>query len=173
MSTASCNVASLNPLTGQTNAGKTAIVVARRDCRTERKLGEREVERGWVLYLAGENPDDIRMRWIAMSQQMEFDHDTIDVHFVPGKFKISEMYERIRDEIPAIGEVTLIIVDTSAAYFEGDSENDNTDICGTLCCSARSPKCRAARVFSSLAIRQRTPATTICNRVAAALSSPS
>ena len=56
---------------------------------------------------------------------MDFDHDTIDVYFIPGTFKISEMMERIRAEITAIGDVTLILIDTSAAYFEGENENDN------------------------------------------------
>ena len=78
-----------------------------------------------VIYFAGENPVDVRMRWIAMAQQMDFDVDTIDVHFIPGVFKISEMMDRIRAEIDLIGDIGLIVVDTSAAYFEGDNENDN------------------------------------------------
>ena len=34
------------------------------------------------------------------------------------------MMDRIRAEIDLIGDVGLIVVDTSAAYFEGDNEND-------------------------------------------------
>src|SRR5262249_28343622 len=34
---------------------------------------KREVERGKVLYLAGENPDDVRMRWIKLCEEMELD----------------------------------------------------------------------------------------------------
>ena len=79
-----------------------------------------------MLYLAGENADDVRMRWIALAQHMGFDLDTVGVHFIPGMFKISEMQERIRAEIEQIGPVSLIIVDTAAAYFEGDDENSNT-----------------------------------------------
>jgi hypothetical protein len=87
-------------------------------------LGEREVEQGRVLYFAGENPTDVRMRWIALSEQMDFDIDTIDVHFIPGTFKISELRERIQAEAETAGEFTLVIIDTSAAYFEGDDENN-------------------------------------------------
>ena len=90
-----------------------------------RSIGDRGVQCGKVIDFAGENPEDARMRWIAMAQQMDFDIDTIDVHFIPGVFKISEMTDRIRREITDIGHISLIGVDTSAAYFEGDNENDN------------------------------------------------
>jgi hypothetical protein len=56
---------------------------------------------------------------------MGFDLHAIDVHFIPGSFKIAEFEARIREEAEALGGVTLVIVDTSAAYFDGDNENDN------------------------------------------------
>jgi len=68
----------------------------------------------------------VQMRWIAMAQHLDFDADTIDVHFIPGVFKISEMEKRIREEVEELGGVALVVIDTSAAYFEGDNENDNT-----------------------------------------------
>ncbi len=117
----------LYALTGKTGSGKTAIAMLLAACvALGRSIGEIPVEQGRVLYLAGENPDDVRMRWIAMSQHMDFDVDTIDVFFIPGRFKISEMRERIVDELQRIGNVSLIVVDTSAAYYEGDEVNSNT-----------------------------------------------
>jgi hypothetical protein len=116
----------LYSLTGKTGAGKTAIlllIVAH--VAEAKKIGDREVEKGRVLYFAGENADDVRMRWIALAQQIGFDIDTIDVHFIAGTFKISAMQDRIRSEIKQIGDIALVIIDTSAAYFEGDDENDN------------------------------------------------
>jgi hypothetical protein len=119
----------LYSLTGKTGAGKTAILLLISALVGEgRKLGDREVETGRVLYLAGENADDVRMRWIAMAQQLGFDIDDIDVHFIPGVFRFSQMIERVRTEIARIGDVTLIIIDTSAAFFEGDNENDNAQM---------------------------------------------
>jgi hypothetical protein len=112
--------------TGKTGAGKTAILL-----RTSahvwlcQLLGEREVAQGRVLYFAGENPTDIQMRWIALAQQMGFDINASGVHFIPGTFKISELRERIQKEAERVGDFTLVNVDTSAAYFEGDNENDN------------------------------------------------
>jgi hypothetical protein len=91
-------------------------------------FGQHEVEQGRVLYLAGENPDDVRMRWIAMGEKLGFNINTIPVHFIPGTFKISKMESRIKAEIEKIGPFALIIIDTSNAYFEGTDLNDNVQM---------------------------------------------
>ena len=117
----------LYSFTGKTGAGKTAIALL--FCAlvaTGRVLDKRQFERGRVLYLAGENPVDVQQRWIAMSQQMDFDADAVDVHFIPGVFKISAMKAAIATEVEKLGGVALVVVDTTAAYFEGDDENSNT-----------------------------------------------
>jgi hypothetical protein len=116
-------------LTARTGVGKTALALAfAAHVGLGLALGDRDVDKGRVLMFAGENPNDVQARWIAMSQQMDFDLETIDVHFVPGRFKISELIERIRKEMEALGGAALLIVDTSAAYFEGDDENDNVQL---------------------------------------------
>jgi AAA domain len=119
----------LYSLTAATGAGKTAlalllsILVA-----LGQKLGKLEVAQGSVLYFAGENPDDVRMRWLAMLQQFGLEPEDVDnVYFVPGVFKFSEIDKRIRDEMAA-RELALVVVDTSAAYFETDDENSNTQV---------------------------------------------
>jgi hypothetical protein len=90
-----------------------------------RTIGDRKVQRGRVLYLASENPDDIRMRWIAMSEVMRFEVNDIDLLFIPGVFKISAVESAIRQELERRGDIALAVVDTSAAFFEGTEENDN------------------------------------------------
>jgi hypothetical protein len=111
--------------TGKTGAGKTAIMLRlSAHVALGQPLGDREVEQGRVLDFAGENPTDVRMRWIALAQQMDFDINAIDVHFIPGTFKISELRERIQAEAEQVGDFALVIIDTSAAYFEGDDENN-------------------------------------------------
>jgi hypothetical protein len=78
-----------------------------------------------VLYFAGENPDDVRMRWMATTQQSGLTPEDIEnVYFVPGVFKFTEIGTRIHNEM-AVRELALVIVDTSAAYFETDDENNN------------------------------------------------
>ena len=52
-------------LTAPTGAGKTAILMLLAvNTAMGKPIGDHHVERGRVLYLAGENPDDIRMRWM-------------------------------------------------------------------------------------------------------------
>jgi hypothetical protein len=103
-------------LTAPTGSGKTAIaLLLSASVALGRPIGEYSLERGRVLYLAGENPDDIRMRWLAMADAMGFDVDTIEVHFLPGVFKLSEIAGRIKEEVEKIGDVALVVVDTSAA----------------------------------------------------------
>jgi hypothetical protein len=116
-------------LTAPTGTGKTAVaLLLSASIALGRSIGEYQVERGRVLYLAGENPDDVRMRWLAMADAMDFDIHTIDVHFLPGVYKLSEIGARIRAEVEQIGPIDFLIVDTSAAYFEGEDENSNTQM---------------------------------------------
>jgi hypothetical protein len=113
--------------TGRTGAGKTAIeLLFAAHVALGRPLGNRNVTRGQVLVFSGENPDDVRARWIAKAQQMDFDIGAIGVHFIAGTFKVSEMMGTVRSEMEEIGDdFAMICVDTSAAYFEGDDENSN------------------------------------------------
>jgi AAA domain len=114
-------------LTGKTGDGKTALqLFFAYLLATGTKLGHRQVEKCRVLYLAGENPDDVRGRWLAMGDDLGF--DPIDVHFVEGVFKISELLERVHQEAGELGGFGAVIVDTSAAFFEGDEENDNVQL---------------------------------------------
>jgi hypothetical protein len=113
-------------LTARTGDGKTAIaLLLAASVAMGIPFGGHATEKDRVLFFAGENPDDSRARWIAMSVAMNFDVDKVDVHFIPGKFKISALIDRIKAEVEALGGVALIIVDTSATYFEGKDENDN------------------------------------------------
>lgn len=116
-------------LTGRTNSGKTAIMLLIAAlAATGKGLKERELEHGRILYLAGENPDDIRMRWIAMSDHMGFDISGIEVRFVIGRGPgFSDVIASITDEVAAMDGVAMIVVDTSAAFFEGTDENSNTE----------------------------------------------
>jgi hypothetical protein len=118
----------LYSLTGATGAGKTAITL-RLAASTGLGLvfAGRETKKRRVLYLAAENPDDVRMRWIALSQHMDFNIKKIEVFFVEGVFKISEAASRLKDEAESWGgEFGLVIIDTSPVFYEGDDENNRT-----------------------------------------------
>jgi hypothetical protein len=120
----------LYSLTGATGAGKTSITLR---LAASTALGEqfanRETKKGRVLYLAAENPDDARMRWIALAQQMEFDVNTIEVFFVDRRFTISKMKELLTAELHRHGgEFVLVIIDTGPAFFEGDDESSRAQM---------------------------------------------
>ena len=116
----------LYSLTGATGAGKTCITLR---LAASTALGaifaNRETKKARVLYLAAENPDDVRMRWKALAQQMDFLPEENEVYFIEGTFRISEMIDRVKSEIARVGgEFGLVVVDTGPVFYEGDDENN-------------------------------------------------
>lgn len=118
----------LYALTAPASNGKTALALLIAMCGgTGWKLAGIEVEAGRVLYLAGENPDDARARWITMGDEFDFDPMTIPVHFVGGRFDIDAQRGVIEEAAEKLGGFSLIIVDTSATFFKGSDENSNVE----------------------------------------------
>jgi hypothetical protein len=119
----------LYSLTARTGDGKTAVLLSlAANVAQANDFGNCDTTLGRVCYFAGENPDDVRARWLLMAEVMEFDSSSIDVHFIPGTFSIPELFSRVQSEAKDVGGFDLIIVDTSAAYFQGDEENSNTQL---------------------------------------------
>jgi predicted transcriptional regulator len=117
-------------LTGMTGSGKTCVTLR---LAASVALGVpfagRLTKKCRVLYAAAENPDDVRMRWIALAAQMGFDTGTIEVYFTAGTFKISETAAKLREEAIALGgEFGLAIIDTGPTFFEGDDESSRTQM---------------------------------------------
>ena len=117
--------------TAKTGDGKTTIALLLAACVARgTTLAGREVEKGRVLFFAGENPDDVRTRWIKLCEALDEDPDAMDVVFMPFTLDLSE--QNIRAQIDAeaarAGPFSLLIVDTSAAYYSGDDENDNVKL---------------------------------------------
>jgi RecA-family ATPase len=114
-------------LTGRTGEGKTTVCL-----RIAAHVAESLILNGCavcggrVLYLAGENPDDIRMRWIVLMERMGLDENDIAVDFVDGRFSISEIPGHILAAASAY-EYVLVIVDTSVAFSQSVDENDNVE----------------------------------------------
>ena len=50
-----------------------------------------------------------------MAQQFDFDGENVDVYFIPGTFRISEVRDYLEAEVEANGGVSLVLVDTSSA----------------------------------------------------------
>jgi hypothetical protein len=117
-------------MTAKTGGGKTAAAMRiAAHVATGRPVGNIEVAEGTVIYLAGENPTDVQARWLGVTRDMGIDPDAVDVHFVNGVVKISENVANIEAEVAAKNlRPSLVIVDTVAAYFEGDDDNDNVQM---------------------------------------------
>ncbi len=115
-------------LTGQTGHAKTGLAllfaVLVGTPATNTMLGSHLIEHGRVVYFAGENPDDVRMRLIGMG----VDPAATRISVIAGVFDIAAMFNRLAEEIGRLGPVDLIIIDTSAAYFLGDDEISNTQM---------------------------------------------
>src|SRR5262249_27811498 len=74
----------LYSVTGMTGSGKTALLLLlAAHAALGKPLAGREIDPGRVVYLAGENPDDVRMRWIAMGESMGLER--VPVRFVEGR----------------------------------------------------------------------------------------
>lgn len=117
--------------TGMTGAGKTCIALRiALHVANGIPLDGREIERARVLFFAGENPDDVRMRWIKLCEEMNCDPANMNVRFLPGTPPIANetIRKKINEEAQEFGPFGLLIVDTSAAYFQGDDENSNTQL---------------------------------------------
>jgi hypothetical protein len=114
-------------ITGQTDAGKTNVGLRfAYHVGTGEKLGNIEVEQGVVLYFAGENPEDTKGRWFALCREMDKDHKKVPVIFVYGVTHISKTIARYKRLFEARKiKLTMVLVDTAVAFFEGDKEDDN------------------------------------------------
>jgi hypothetical protein len=119
----------LYSLTAPTGHGKTAVAleIAMR-VATGTPLGEAGCRQGAVVYLAGENADDVRARCL-MAAERELErfnqHAGLPIHFLDRVIKMEENIDWLFAEIKAIGGASLVVVDTAAAFFEGDDDNSN------------------------------------------------
>lgn len=116
----------LYTLTAPTGAGKTAAMLyASTAIATGNQFCGLDVEQGDVLFLAGENPDDVRARVIATMKFYGIRPDECHLHFIAGTFSIRQDMDRLREEAGKLPNLVLIVVDTFAAYFDGEDENSN------------------------------------------------
>jgi hypothetical protein len=118
----------LYALTSPTGHGKTAVALYLASMvGAGRNVGAIEVTQGRVLFLAGENPDDLCGRVHAACEAYGIGPDDLNIDVMPGNFPVSaEAAETLRQKIDATGNTyALIFFDSAAAFFPGDDENHN------------------------------------------------
>lgn len=121
----------LYSLTSPTGHGKTAVALyAGCMVASGRSIGGVEVIQGHVIFLAGENPDDLRCRLYAACQVYQLDPAKLAMHVLPATFPLTaERAVVLRQQINALNcSPALIVVDTAAAFFPGDDDNQNVQM---------------------------------------------
>jgi hypothetical protein len=113
--------------TSMTGHGKTAVwlffscmIIA------GRMIGTIKVVQGNVVYLAGENPDDVCARLFACAEAYGLPRHKLP-YILPRNFPLTEdAAEELRKEIDDLNlDPVAIIGDTLAAFYHGDNDNDN------------------------------------------------
>lgn len=116
-------------ITAKTGSGKTAlnVIIALAVATGRQDILGRSVHRGRVAYLAFENPTDIRMRFMIAASALG-----VDVSFIDDAILIIDERRKPEDILSVLQResvtepISLIIVDTLQAAFDGNDSNDAT-----------------------------------------------
>lgn len=115
-------------LTAPTNHGKTAVsLVMALAVAAGKPFAGMAVGQGNVLILCGENQDGFRLRMKATMESLGMTMADIrsTVFVLPKAGSLILLLEQIKKDVEAMGNLSLVLVDTSVAFFSGDNENDN------------------------------------------------
>ena len=113
-------------LTGYTGHSKSSLTLYMAMCiALGKSFGGRDVEQGAVLFLAGENPDNLRTQWIALCHEHEVDPENPHVYWHEGRFDLAKAGDALRSEAAKISNLRFVAADTLQAFFIGDNDNDN------------------------------------------------
>jgi len=120
----------LYALTARWGHGKTAIMITvALHVATGRVLGGHATKPERVLYLCGENPEDVRLRTRAAALRFGIDDAMLatQIYFTqrPVSVDATEPLRRFVEEAIAFGPFGLIVIDTGPAHSSVDDEDDN------------------------------------------------
>ena len=116
-------------LTAPTNHGKTALAAHLAPCVAHGDpFAGRRCERGHVLYMCGENPEDFKMRLRGSRQSMGLKAGMLNpwLTIMPKVSRLGDFIEPVK-ELASGSPLSLIIIDTNMAYFGYEDENANVD----------------------------------------------
>jgi hypothetical protein len=115
-------------VTAPTNHGKTAVTLVMALCVAAGiAFAGLPVTRGKVLILCGENQDGFRLRMLATMNSLGITLDDVRgrIWVLPQSTGLCYLLEQIKKDAETMGDLTMVLVDTSVAFFGGDNENDN------------------------------------------------
>jgi hypothetical protein len=129
-------------LCGNTGHGKTAAALLLTSAiASGMPFCGRDVRPGSVMFLAGENPDNVRHQWFGLCADLGSRPDRLPVHWHDGAFSLDAAAECLMADAARIPDLRLVVADTLQAFFEGDDDNSNPQMLA------------AARQFRALARR--------------------
>jgi hypothetical protein len=120
----------LYALTANPGAGKTsiALLMALKFAQGKPLHGNLTMK-SRVLYLCGENPDDVRLRFERMLQEEQISPADIgdSICFTRRPFAIDSATQRqsFIDDVSAFGRFDVCVIDTGHAHSDAEEENDN------------------------------------------------
>lgn len=120
-------------VTAPTNHGKTAVTLVMALCvAAGRPFADRAVVQGNVLILCGENQDGFRLRMLATMESLGITMADIRgrVWVLPQSTGLAYLLEQIKTDAGGMGQLAMVLVDTSVSFFTGDNENDNQQAYG-------------------------------------------
>ena len=121
----------LYAITGATGHGKTAIALRLAACVAQGvPFCGQDVRQGSVLFLAGENPDNVRHQWFGLCADLGISPADLPVSWHPGHFGLERAAERLERDASRFHDLRLIVADTLQAFFEGDDDNSNPAMLG-------------------------------------------
>lgn len=117
-------------LTGHAGHGKTTLALQfALSVALGELFGHRETSKGSVLILAGENPYNVKWQYAAAIAARHLQPaDVQNVHFIQGRFSLSGLSETFKAKVDNLPDLKLVIVDSLQAFFEGDNDNDNSQM---------------------------------------------
>lgn len=118
----------LYTITGSTGAGKTGIAVTLALCIASGiPFGKYQVNSGVILYIAGENPDDVRGRFQATLSLCAWGKAVYEnIHVLDQSFILENKIQELKAIIDNVLPVAIIVDTDQAIYLGGDAiDNDN------------------------------------------------
>lgn len=115
-------------LTAPTNHGKTAVsLVMALAVAAGKDFAGLPTTLGRVLIMCGENQDGFRLRMKATMAAMGIELADLRgrLFVLPQAAGLAFLLEQIKKDAERMGDLTLVLVDTSVAFFAGDDENHN------------------------------------------------
>lgn len=113
--------------TGPSGHGKTAIALTLAVCVAMGiPFAGHEASPMRVLYVAGENPDDVKMRALALAGALRLDPAALEdrLQFLDESFTLAERHAELMHVIEA-GGFGFVVLDTDQALSSDGDENDN------------------------------------------------